>query len=52
VDDVLRALATRVLGSLLHRYRDFDRCEDAVQEALIAAVDAWAAAGVPAPPLG
>jgi RNA polymerase sigma factor (sigma-70 family) len=41
-----------VLGGLVRRYGDFARCEDAVQEALIAAVSTWPHAGVPANPLG
>jgi RNA polymerase sigma factor (sigma-70 family) len=52
VEDLLRALAPQVLGMLVRRYGDFAGCEDAVQEALIAAVDAWSQAGVPAYPLG
>ncbi|MCS7477329.1 RNA polymerase sigma factor [Umezawaea endophytica] len=52
VDDLLRTLAPRVLGTLVRRYGDFTRCEDAVQEALINAADAWARAGVPEHPLG
>jgi RNA polymerase sigma factor (sigma-70 family) len=52
VDEVLRTLAPQVLGTLVRRYRDFDRCEDAVQEALIEAVAAWEKAGLPAQPLG
>ncbi|WP_329051282.1 RNA polymerase sigma factor [Amycolatopsis sp. NBC_01488] len=52
VEDLLRALVPQVLGTLVRRYGDFARCEDAVQEALIAAVDAWSQAGVPASPVG
>ena len=58
VEDVLRSLAPQVLGILVHRHRDvhgysdFARCEDAVQEALIAAADAWPRTGVPEHPLG
>jgi RNA polymerase sigma factor (sigma-70 family) len=52
VEDVLRRLAPQVLGVLVHRYGDFARCEDAVQEALIAAVDAWPGTGVPEHPFG
>jgi DNA-directed RNA polymerase specialized sigma24 family protein len=39
-EHLLRDLAPQVLGSLVRRYRDFAACEDAVQEALIAAADA------------
>jgi len=52
VEESLRSLASQVLGSLVRRYGDFDRCEDAVQEALIAATDTWSRDGVPARPLG
>jgi DNA-directed RNA polymerase specialized sigma24 family protein len=37
--ELLRGLAPQVLGLLMHRYGDFARCEDAVQEALIAAAE-------------
>ncbi len=37
VEDLLRELAPRVLGVLVRRYEDFAGCEDAVQEALVAA---------------
>ncbi|GIG03714.1 RNA polymerase sigma factor [Catellatospora coxensis] len=46
-EDLLRELAPRVLGALARRYGEFDACEDAVQEALIAASQQWPAAGVP-----
>jgi RNA polymerase sigma factor (sigma-70 family) len=40
-EDLLRRLAPQVLGALVRRWGDFGRCEDAVQEALVAAVRAW-----------
>ena len=43
--DLLRDLAPKVLGALLRRYRDFGSCEDAVQEALIAAALQWPTQG-------
>jgi len=46
--DLLRTLAPQVLGTLVRRYRDFADCEDAVQEALIAAAAQWPAQGLPA----
>jgi len=51
-DDVelLRALAPQVLGILVRRHGRFDACEDAVQEALLAASQQWPAAGVPERP--
>ena len=48
VEDLLRELAPQVLGALLRRYqRQFDACEDAVQEALIDATAQWPREGVP-----
>lgn len=44
---LLRELAPRVLGTLMRRYRDFPGCEDAVQEALLAAAQQWPSQGVP-----
>ena len=37
VEGLLRELAPQVLGSLARRHGQFDVCEDAVQEALLAA---------------
>jgi RNA polymerase sigma factor (sigma-70 family) len=39
-----------VLGILVRRHADFDACEDAVQEALLAAAVQWPVEGVPANP--
>jgi RNA polymerase sigma factor (sigma-70 family) len=50
VEDVLRPLVPQVLGSLVRRYRTFDECEDAVQEALLAASVQWPRDGIPANP--
>ncbi|WP_230688996.1 RNA polymerase sigma factor [Micromonospora sp. WMMD558] len=52
VGDLLRDLAPQVLGALVRRYGDFTRAEDAVQEALLAAVETWTADGVPEHPAG
>ena len=52
VEDLLRSLAPRVLGALVRRYGDFDTCEDAVQEALLAAAVNWPAEGTPVNPQG
>jgi RNA polymerase sigma factor (sigma-70 family) len=49
---LLRELAPRVLGVLVRRYGDFADCEDAVQEALLAAATQWPSAGPPANPTG
>ena len=50
--DLLRALAPQVLGILVRRYGRFDACEDAVQEALLAAAVQWPAQGMPERPRG
>ncbi|MBB4983637.1 MULTISPECIES: RNA polymerase sigma factor [Streptomyces] len=52
VEDLLRACAPQVLGALVRRYGAFDLCEDAVQEALIAAARQWPEDGVPEHPRG
>src|SRR5262245_34088522 len=49
---LLRELAPRVLGALVRRYRDFSGCEDAVQEALLAAAHQWPDQGIPESPMG
>jgi RNA polymerase sigma factor (sigma-70 family) len=51
-EDLLRELAPQVLGALIRRYGRFNECEDAVQEALLAAVAQWSTEGVPANPRG
>ncbi|MDC7120367.1 RNA polymerase sigma factor [Cellulomonas fimi] len=50
VEDVLRAVGPQVLAALVRRYGQFDACEDAVQEALLAAATQWPVEGVPADP--
>ena len=45
-EDLLRTLP-QVLGLLVRRYGQFDACEDAVQEALLAAAVQWPRQGVP-----
>ncbi|MFE9960104.1 RNA polymerase sigma factor [Micromonospora sp. NPDC005299] len=47
VEDLLRALTPQVLGVLVRRHGQFYACEDAVQEALLAAATQWPAQGVP-----
>jgi RNA polymerase sigma factor (sigma-70 family) len=49
-EDRLRGLAPQVLGALVRRYGHFDACEDAVQEALLAATRQWPESGEPADP--
>jgi RNA polymerase sigma factor (sigma-70 family) len=50
VEDELRAQAPLVLGALVRRYGHFDACEDAVQEALLAAALQWPERGRPENP--
>jgi RNA polymerase sigma factor (sigma-70 family) len=50
VGDLLRELAPQVLGTLVRRHGQFDACEDAVQEALLAAALQWTTEGVPERP--
>src|SRR5215469_14511544 len=47
IEDLLREFAPQVLGALVRRCGQFDACEDAVQEALLAAAMQWPAEGVP-----
>jgi RNA polymerase sigma factor (sigma-70 family) len=50
LEDLLRRLAPQVLGVLVRRYGRFDVCEDAVQEALLAAAIQWPERSVPENP--
>jgi RNA polymerase sigma factor (sigma-70 family) len=52
VEDLLRQLAPQVLAALTRRNGQFDLCEDAVQEALLAAAQQWPADGIPDNPRG
>jgi RNA polymerase sigma factor (sigma-70 family) len=52
VEDLLHRLAPQVLGALVRRYGRFDACEDAVQEALLAAALQWPVDGEPESPAG
>jgi RNA polymerase sigma factor (sigma-70 family) len=49
-EDVWRAASPHVLAALLRRYGDFEACEDAVQEALLAAARQWPDEGTPDDP--
>ncbi|MGB6472550.1 MAG: DUF6596 domain-containing protein [Candidatus Sulfotelmatobacter sp.] len=51
-EHLLRELAPQVLGAVIRRFHDFSSAEDAVQEALIAAVMQWPQEGVPENPRG
>ncbi|MEV6273007.1 sigma-70 family RNA polymerase sigma factor [Kribbella sp. NPDC051936] len=50
IEDLLRELAPRVLAAVTRRFGRFDLAEDAVQEALLAAVSGWSQDGVPPSP--
>ena len=50
LEDLLRELAPQVLGMLVRRRGQFEECEDAVQEALLAAALRWPRDGVPERP--
>ncbi len=50
IEDLVRQLAPQVLGALTRRYGRFDECEDAVQEALLAAAAQWSVRGIPENP--
>ena len=52
VEDLLRALAPQVLAALVRRYGQFHLCEDASQEALLAAALQWPSDGRPENPRG
>ena len=52
IGELLRELTPQVLGALVRRYDQFATCEDAVQEALLEAVAAWPAQGLPQNPRG
>ncbi|HEY4017650.1 MAG TPA: sigma-70 family RNA polymerase sigma factor [Pseudonocardiaceae bacterium] len=52
VEDLLRELTPQVLGALVRRHGQFEECEDAVQEAILAASVQWPGEGIPANPRG
>ena len=52
IEGLLRELAPQVLGVLVRRYGQFDACEVAVQEALVAAALQWPDQGLPQNPRG
>ena len=47
IESLLRELSPQVLSALVRRYRQFDACEDAVQEALLGAAQQWEKEGPP-----
>jgi RNA polymerase sigma factor (sigma-70 family) len=50
VNELLQQLAPEVLGALVRRHRDLGACEDALQEALLAAATQWPRTGLPESP--
>ena len=52
IEDLLRELTPQVLGALVRRHGQFEGCEDAAQEAVLAATVQWPAEGVPDNPRG
>ncbi|MEU5259901.1 DUF6596 domain-containing protein [Amycolatopsis sp. NPDC021455] len=52
IPELLRSLAPQVTMALVRRYGDFEACEDAAQEALLAAFRQWPSSGVPDHPKG
>jgi RNA polymerase sigma factor (sigma-70 family) len=52
LEDLLRELTPQVVGALVRRHGQFEGCEDAVQEAVLAASVQWPAEGVPNNPRG
>jgi DNA-directed RNA polymerase specialized sigma24 family protein len=52
VEDLLRACAPQVLGTVARRFGDFAAADDAVQEALVEAALRWPSDGVPRNPRG
>jgi len=52
VEGLLRDFAPQVLAALVRRYGQFHLCEDACQEALLAAALQWPASGLPENPRG
>src|SRR5580765_2830463 len=50
IDEIYRSDSRRVLATLIRLLGDFDRAEEAMQDAFAAALDSWPAEGVPANP--
>ena len=50
MEELLRELVPQVVATLSRRYGQFDACEDATQEAVLAALGQWPAEGVPSRP--
>ncbi len=52
IEELLRTLAPGVLATVVRRHQRFEVCEDAVQEALLAAATQWPDQGIPDNPRG
>ncbi len=52
IDRIFREHGSRVLATLVGAYRDIDLAEDALQEAMIAALESWPSIGLPQNPIG
>ncbi|HSC20441.1 MAG TPA: DUF6596 domain-containing protein, partial [Solirubrobacterales bacterium] len=50
LDRIYRVDSRRVLATLIRLLGDFDRAEEALQDAFVAAVEKWPATGIPANP--
>src|SRR6187455_3299965 len=50
IDDIYRSDSRRVLATLIRLLGDFDRAEEAMHDAFIAAVEKWPSEGVPENP--
>jgi len=50
IEAVYRAESRRILASLIRLLGDFDRAEEAMQDAFAAALERWPAEGVPGNP--
>jgi RNA polymerase sigma-70 factor, ECF subfamily len=47
IEEVLRTQGPSILGALVRRYKRFDLCDDALQDAIAAALEQWPQEGVP-----
>jgi RNA polymerase sigma-70 factor (ECF subfamily) len=51
IEEIFRAEHGRILATLIRLLGDFDAAEEALQEALAAALEQWPATGTPANPV-
>jgi RNA polymerase sigma factor (sigma-70 family) len=52
VDSLVREDRGRLLAALIHKFRDFQLAEEALQDAMVSAVTHWGRSGIPASPKG